>query len=612
MAKERDENETKLKGVDLNAMLGNPVALEGDKNKQDYSTIANLKLEENELTKLINNTTPETEETLLKLTKKVSETVKFSGIDQLDSRNQNAKLPGNSNGLKEYQDKIKALFNEKLKNEAAELQGQIISELEKIQLMERNILANKLIKEDKERTSAATNKVIARLSMDDRVFASKKDGESINFLAALNQEPTKTFTNPATGEYVTLINNTLSSNSPELLGESLGAAGYRSVEISGAPKQALRAARAALAAGVSEVSFDKYTLKKIQNSQAYGSWYEYTEAMKELKAIQNWSTANMSAGSSAGSNPFHEGGPSREAQVFNQFAPDQPGREQMIKSMTQEDAAKLASELYPNTYYKGTKAYNGHDYVRSMTVRNPVEGHHFESKFVTAETNKVMPHIQSMKDDVSKVAEFISSYPNIGIRQALYNKIKDLKPHDPEKPDRNTQFQNNLRAALMGQIIDRNHRAAFNASNTRRNIFGNNVDEKTRVEIKYLLDEITKPEREAINRIYDQEYNRAAIKTKDIDEKDRENPYKDPDFVKEPESLKLAPTGEEHPKTLIDEAHLQKYRELIKEKDKLLKDIIEEENKKAKEEAAKKPKKVPFGTRSDDELSFSNVARPGK
>lgn len=441
--------------------------------------------------------------------------VRKEGLDRLDDK-ESAPL-ADSKGLQDRQNKTKKFFDEKLKQiEGLEetQRNSLMDQLQKLHKARIALLQKTLNTEAQEQSDQAYRAFLTYMGQTGTVtaYAPGADPHS-NFLNDIRGKEPSAFTSDK--GTVQLRGDTLVSNNPVALGMGMAAAGHKEATFGGNPWEAIEAAKTALAHGVRTVHFDKQTLKMIHNPRngIYKSYQEYQLAMRELEAINNRNEANSGARANKINPAFNrsdavENYVDNQAKIFNQMAPFEPGRGQMIREMSTADRAALAVHFDKD---KPPAQQDGQNQIRALIRSNPVQGAidlaEFESAYAAGLVRATHNKIET--DDPLAVANYISQHANLYVRHAFYQEIDQLAPF--ESAADNQAFRNEVKAACLCQILDRHHLASIDPTTGKPKVLGNSVSNCNN-EIKALLEHDSPQKRDEIRQIYNDHFSRTANK----------------------------------------------------------------------------------------------------
>ena len=428
-------------------------------------------------------------------------------LDPLDPSS-SEKLPDGSKNLEEYQNKQRVAFEKSIKNK--DKAKDLLADLDAMFTMQRDLLQKETQTRLKSGYDAFMDKHFPEAK--ERIAAADPTAPPSSLLDVLRKMPKSELRN-AKGNYIRIkTENTLESNNPELLGESMARAGYKEITVTGDPENVIRTAEAALKNGVLSVKFDKNMRKKILNPRMYNSDPEFLSMKARLEAIDEISTANSYARNSNNTVFNETKNLSEKTDTFNHVSEEGRGHALMIAGMSAKEAAKLAFDNKGVAYTKPSTLLgmlpnalplpkgiplNGHDYVKSFLSPGAVAG--FDQEYANLVTAESLKDARIQTNDPKAVAEFIRTHKEDLVRHKLYDKITELKPKPEATDSEKKDFQHEVRVHLLTAIMkDKKNKP------TAYNLFGmSNYDMK---EIKAVIgkgkDEVDKAERDKILRIY--------------------------------------------------------------------------------------------------------------
>jgi hypothetical protein len=476
-----------------------------EKEIKDPSLTKLKELEDNLLEAIDDIADDDLKEALREQATSETTTVKAAGIDELDSNVGSVKMQDKdrSPNLTAYQKHSKKFFDDKLKaaQEEEDVKKNIIAKLTAVHKMREALLKKALEEEDKKRMKKASNDLFDKLgdyytknaNGEEEIEARGSGGvtPARDFMEELNKAGGHLRSSAQGSIYVrkSTSDNTLSSNDPEALGLAIVAAGHATCEFKGAPMKAIAAAEAALKAGLKEASFDSTTLQKIRSRSSYRNEKEYQNAIERLDGIKNWSDTNKGTRADNQNGVFNEKqAVSDNAHKFARFAPELPGHVDMFKSLTLDERVELAQEIGNKTFKvmkdgtKTLKNMDGYEYIKFLIKKTagagaPIQRDSFEKSYGVKVSEKIINDLKG-EQDPKEVARKIAEQKNNTVKKFCYQKIDTLSPH--QSATLNQDFRNKVRAALMGNEIDR-HLAEYNPDPTGKgNSFFNSAKKNSK------------------------------------------------------------------------------------------------------------------------------------
>jgi hypothetical protein len=424
------------------------------------TSLEGLQAEEKELGDLVKAIPDGTLKTkLVEFLQYESEFVRTSGINGLDKRGglqQTANGPTStplrdgSQNLAQFQERRKIELEALLASEAADesLKKEITKRYADLHQTRLNLLEKTLRGEQNKYMSNAFQRLQALLNMGPGQVNAYVDGQNpkSSFIDIIsNKNPPQIEGN---GKFVHFDGDTFTSNNPEALGLAIVAAGHKSATFSGAPKEALAAARSAVMNGLETVNFDKTTMKAIYNPSAYKSRREYQTTVEELQGILKIADANKSIRNYKTNPVFNSGSPSglsENALRFNQIPTSTPGHREFIQGLTAQEQEDLAYELRNHQYHNGQESESGDRYVKRL-VGAAQQGQlqkALNEKEATEIADNLVEKFEAADETPEAIAKKIDEQ-SPRVRGQLLSKLPELG-----------NKQNLVRAHLLSQLMDR-------------------------------------------------------------------------------------------------------------------------------------------------------------
>lgn len=397
--------------------------------------------------------------------------VKNASLDQLNDAKSQIKL-ADSVGLKERQQKTADKIKEQLvgvDNEKAKEINELLARIHEVRL---SILNNAISKQNDDEYAIAYdlfNNYMGRKPPEVTARPAGTPAPKKNLREELGipgrvDHQNKTFS-------VEFSGNEARSSDPTGLGYGMVAAGYKDIEFTGSPEKALEAMRAALKAGAENVDLDEKTKKYLEdpNNGFYTGYDHWRAVNKEYRDIRKLVEAKKEVAAHTQNRVFSQETPKvkMHLDIFERLNNDEQRRAFLV-SLPIEDLVDLTFEIERLNRAKGIETpfiwgetkVDEYDYFSHLLKTEGPNGWielAFKQKYGEAQLKKI-EDFKKLKNPV-EAAEFIMRIKDPKIRNKFYEQIDNML-FAGSKDSSSQEFTNQVRAALLGALVDRRYKAS--------------------------------------------------------------------------------------------------------------------------------------------------------